>query len=80
MMWNWNGASWWWWFLMSGGMLLFWGFVAWVAVQAIRTGNGANTGDDPRGALRTRRARRRGVPGAPRRAARQARTPGGVNG
>ena len=39
MMWNWDGASWWWWLLMSGGMLAFWGFVAWVVVQALRAGS-----------------------------------------
>ena len=40
MMWDWNGASWWWWFLMSGGMLLFWGFIAWVVLEIVRTGRG----------------------------------------
>jgi putative membrane protein len=57
MMWNGSGASWWWWFLMSGGMLLFWGFVAWVVVQAIRGSSGAKAGDDPEAILAARFAR-----------------------
>ena len=41
MMWDWNGTSGWWWFVMSGGMLLFWGLVAWVVVQVVRSNRDA---------------------------------------
>ena len=59
MMWDWNGTSWWWWFLMSGGMLLFWGFVAWVVLQVIRSDRAADSPPavDPEAILATRFAR-----------------------
>ena len=59
MMWDWNGASWWWWFAMSGGMLLFWGFVAWVVLQVVRSdrGGAATPAPDPEAILAGRFAR-----------------------
>jgi len=46
MMWDWSGSSWWWWFVMSGGMVLFWGFVAWVVLQAARSDRASADGSE----------------------------------
>lgn len=58
MMWNWDGANWWWWLVMSAGMVAFWGFAAWVVVQAIRSGARRDTAaPDPEETLAARFAR-----------------------